>query len=62
MRDKDPIVAALMFSSKMTIDLVCALGWCTALDGDALKEFRKQLDERRKANPVLDACAKDTGT
>jgi hypothetical protein len=61
MSDKDPIVAALMFSSQMTLDLVWALGWWTALDVDALKEFRKELDERRKANPALDACAKDTG-
>jgi hypothetical protein len=59
--DKDPIVSALMFSSQMTLDLVWALGWWTALDVDALKEFRKELDERRKANPALDACAKDTG-
>ena len=61
MNDKDPIVSALMFSSQMTLDLVWALGWWTALDVDALKEFRKELDERRKANPALDACAKDTG-
>jgi hypothetical protein len=61
MNDKDPIVAALMFSSQMTLDLVWALGWWTALDVDALKEFRKELDERRKDNPALDACAKDTG-
>jgi hypothetical protein len=61
MSDKDPIVSALMFSSQMTLDLVWALGWWTALDVDALKEFRKELDERRKANPALDTCAKDTG-
>ena len=31
MNDKDPIVSALMFSSQMTLDLVWALGWWTAL-------------------------------
>jgi hypothetical protein len=61
MNDKDPIASALMFSSQMTLDLVWALGWWTELDVDALKEFRKELDERRKANPALDACAKETG-
>ena len=59
--DKDPIVSALMFSSQMTLDLVWALGWWTALDGDDLKSFTEELDMRRKANPALDACAKETG-
>ena len=61
MSDKDPIVSALMFSSQMTLDLVWALGWWTAIDPDALKEFRKELDERRKNNHALDSCAKEAG-
>ena len=61
MSDKDPIVSALMFSSQMTLDLVWAMGWWTAIDPDALKEFRKELDERRKNNPTLDSCAKEAG-
>ena len=61
MSDKDPIVSALMFSSQMTLDLVWALGWWTAIDPDALKEFRKELNERRKNNHALDSCAKETG-
>jgi len=61
MSDKDPIVSALMFSSQMTLDLVWAMGWWTAIDPDALKEFRKELDERRKNNPTLDSCAKEVG-
>jgi hypothetical protein len=59
--DKDPIVSALMFSSQMTLDLVWALGWWTALDEDAFKIFRRELEERRKLNPTLDACAKEAG-
>ena len=61
MSDKDPIVSALMFSSQMTLDLVWALGWWTALDGDELKSFTEELNMRRKGNPALDACAKETG-
>jgi hypothetical protein len=61
MTDKDPIVSALMFSSQMTLDLVWALGWWTAIDDGAFKEFRRELEERRKVNPALDACARDAG-
>ena len=61
MSDKDPIVSALMFSSQMTLDLVWAMGWWTAIDPDALKEFRKELEERRKNNTTLDSCAKEVG-
>ena len=59
--EKDPIVSALMFSSQMTLDLVWALGWWTAIEGNAFKTFRKELEERRKFNPALDSCAKDAG-
>ena len=51
----------MMFSAQMTLDLVWALGWWTAIDQGALKEFRKELEARRKANPALDACAKEAG-
>ena len=61
MSDKDPIVSALMFSSQMTLDLVWALNWWTALDGDELKSFTEELNMRRKGNPALDACAKEAG-
>jgi hypothetical protein len=59
--DKDPIVSALMFSSQMTLDLVWALGWWTAIEDNAFKAFRKELEERRRLNPALDSCAKDAG-
>jgi hypothetical protein len=61
MSEKDFIVSSLMFSSQMTLDLVWALGWWTALDEDGFKTFRRELEERRKLNPALDACAKDAG-
>jgi hypothetical protein len=61
MSDKDPIVSALMFSSQMTLDLVWALGWWTALDGVELKSFTEELDMRRKDSPALDSCAKEVG-
>ena len=61
MSDKDPIVSALMFSSQMTLDLVWALGWWTALDPGACKASQTELEERRKFNHALDACAKDAG-
>ena len=61
MSDRDPIVSALMFSSQMTLDLVWALGWWTAIDQDAFKVFRRELEERCKANPTLDACVKEVG-
>ncbi len=61
MSDKDPIVSALMFSSQMTLDLVWALAWWTALDEGAFKEFSRELEARRKANPTLDGCAKEAG-
>jgi hypothetical protein len=61
MSEKDFIVSSLMFSSQMTLDLVWALGWWTELDEDAFKMFRRELEERRKLNPALDACAKDAG-
>jgi len=61
MNDKDPIVSALMFSSQMTLDLVWAMGWWTALDEGAIKVFRRELEERRRVNPTLDACAKEAG-
>ena len=61
MNAKDPIVSALMFSSQMTLDLVWAMGWWTALDEGAIKVFRRELEERRKVNPTLDACAKEAG-
>ena len=61
MNDKDPIVSALMFSSQMTLDLVWALGWWTALDEREIKVFRRELEERRRFNPALDSCAKDAG-
>ena len=50
-----------MFSSQMTLDLVWALGWWTAIEDNAFKTFRKELEERRKFNPALDSCAKDAG-
>ena len=59
--DKDPIVSALMFSSQMTLDLVWALGWWTALDEGILKDFCRELEGRRRTNPTLDACAKEAG-
>jgi hypothetical protein len=59
--DKDPIVSALMFSSQMTLDLVWALGWWTAIDEREIKVFRRELEERRRFNPALDSCAKDAG-
>ncbi len=59
--DKDPIASAMMFSARMTLDLVWALGWWTAIDQGALKEFCKELEARRKLNPALDACAKEAG-
>ena len=61
MSDKDPIVSALMFSSQMTLDLVWALGWWTAIDDVSIKRFRRELEERRRTNPTLDACAKEAG-
>jgi hypothetical protein len=61
MSEKDFIVSSLMFSSQMTLDLVWALGWWTAIDDASIKRFRRELEERRKANPALDACAKDAG-
>ena len=61
MNDKDPIVSALMFSSQMTLDLVWALGWWTAIDEREIKVFRRELEERRRFNPALDSCAKDAG-
>ena len=61
MSDKDPIVSALMFSSQMTLDLVWALNWWTAIDQVSFKVFCRELEERRKANPTLDACAKEVG-
>jgi hypothetical protein len=62
MSDKDPIVSALMFSSQMTLDLVWALGWWTAIDQSAFKVFRRELEERRKVNfQRCDACAKEAG-
>lgn len=61
MSDKDPIVSALMFSSQMTLDLVWALGWWTAIDEREIKVFRRELEERRRFNPALDSCAKDAG-
>jgi hypothetical protein len=61
MSEKDFIVSSLMFSSQMTLDLVWALGWWTAFDENACKEFLRELEERRKNNPALDACAKDAG-
>jgi hypothetical protein len=61
MNDKDPIVAALMFSSQMTLDLVWALGWWTEISKDLLQEFRKELEERCKLNPSLAVCAKEAG-
>ena len=45
----------------MTLDLVWALNWWTALDGDELKSFTEELNMRRKGNPALDACAKEAG-
>ena len=59
--DKDPIVSALLFSSQMTLDLVWALGWWTALDEGAFKVFQRELEERRKLNATLDGCAKEAG-
>ena len=50
-----------MFSSQMTLDLVWAMSWWTALDEREIKVFRRELEERRKANPTLDACAKEAG-
>ena len=61
MSDKDPIVSALMFSSQMTLDLVWALGWWTAIDEREIKVFHRELEERRRFNPTLDACAKEAG-
>ena len=61
MNDKDPIVSALMFSSQMTLDLVWAMSWWTALDEREIKVFRRELEKRRKVNPTLDACAKEAG-
>ena len=61
MSDKDPIVSALMFSSQMTLDLVWAMSWWTALDEREIKVFRRELEERRRVNPTLDACAKEAG-
>lgn len=61
MSDKDPIVSALMFSSQITLDLVWALGWWTAIDQGVLKAFHKELEERRKNNHALDSCAKEVG-
>ena len=61
MSDKDPIVSALLFSSQMTLDLVWAMGWWTALDEEAFKVFCRELEERRKVNPTLDACANEAG-
>ena len=61
MSDKDPIASAMMFSARMTLDLVWALGWWTAIDQEALKEFCKELEARRKLNPALDACAEEAG-
>ena len=61
MSDKDPIVSALMFSSQMTLDLVWALGWWTALDEDVFQAFRRELEERIKVNPALATCARDAG-
>ena len=61
MSEKDPIVSALMFSSQMTLDLVWALGWWTAIDEREIKVFRRELEERRRFNPALDSCAKDAG-
>lgn len=50
-----------MFSSQMTLDLVWALGWWTAIDEREIKVFRRELEERRRFNPALDSCAKDAG-
>ena len=61
MSEKDPIVSALMFASQMTLDLVWALGWWTAIDEREIKVFRRELEERRRFNPALDSCAKDAG-
>ena len=61
MSDKDPITSAMMFSAQMTLDLVWALGWWTGLEQSALNVFRRELEERRKGNPALDACAKEAG-
>jgi len=59
--DKDPIASAMMFNTQMTLDLVWALSWWTAIDQGALKEFCKELEARRKLNPALDACAEEAG-
>ena len=61
MSDKDPIVAALMFSSQMTLDLVWALQWLSAVDFPQSDSFDNELEERRKRNPALDSCAKEAG-
>jgi hypothetical protein len=62
MRDKDPIVSALLFSSQMTLDLVWALEWCSSLDDEGLlKAFLRELETRRKDNHALDSCAKEVG-
>ena len=62
MSDKDPIVSALMFSSQMTLDLVWALEWCTAIDNEGfVNVFLRELEKRRKDNHALNACAKEAG-
>ena len=62
MSDKDPIVSALMFSSQMTLDLVWALSWCSALEEERSSDlFRRELEARRKDSHALDSCAKEVG-
>jgi hypothetical protein len=51
----------MMFSARMTLDLVWALSWWTAINQGAFKEFCKELEARRKLNPALDVCAKEAG-
>lgn len=61
MSERDLITMAMMFNARMALDLTWALDWWTGLEGSALNVFRRELEERRKGNPALDACAKEAG-